>query len=122
MNRIIRLRSLLALAITTVVGIASYAGIHAEQPRPADPLQARNANSIPMLETIHVRAEVPIPTLPTIVVTATAPEGTADEPTLQVASMSEARDSVSPVSALPHARLDMPYYSFGKLMPRAIKE
>ena len=120
MNRIIRLRSLLALAITTVLGIASFAGIHAEQPRSAEPLHAGNASSIPMLETIHVRAEAPIPTLPTIVVSAKAPELAADEPSPQVAS--EARDSVPGVAALPHARLDMPYYSFGKLMPRVIKE
>jgi len=75
-----------------------------------------------MLETIHVRAEAPIPTLPTIVVSAKAPELAADEPSPQVASVSEARDSVPGVAALPHARLDMPYYSFGKLMPRVIKE
>lgn len=122
MNRIIRLRSLLALAITTVLGIASFAGIHAEQPRSAEPLPAGNASSIPMLETIHVRAEAPIPTLPTIVVSAKAPELAVDEPSPQVASVSEARDSVPGVAALPHARLDMPYYSFGKLMPRVIKE
>ena len=121
MNRIIRLRSLLALAITTVLGIASFAGIHAEQPRSAEPLHAGNASSIPMLETIHVRAEAPIPTLPTIVVSAKAPELAVDEPSPQVASVSEARDSVPGVAALPHARLDMPYYSFGKLMPRVIK-
>lgn len=122
MNRIIRLRSLLALAITTVLGIASFAGIHAEQPRSAEPLHAGNASSIPMLETIHVRAEAPIPTLPTIVVSAKAPELAVDEPSPQVASVSEARDSVPGVAALPHARLYMPYYSFGKLMPRVIKE
>ena len=122
MNRIIRLRSLLALAITTVLGIASFAGIHAEQPRSAEPLHAGNASSIPMLETIHVRAEAPIPTLRTIVASARAAELAGDEPSPQVASVSEARDSVPGVAALPHARLDMPYYSFGKLMPRVIKE
>lgn len=122
MNRLIRLRSLLALALASVLGIAGFAGNRVAPSQVASISPAANSTAIPMLETIHVRAEAPIPTLPTVVVSAVAPEVSEEEQPLQLASASHTRNSGTTVADLPHARLDMPYYSFGKLVPRVIKE
>jgi hypothetical protein len=79
---------------------------------------------IPMLATIRVEAHEEIPTLPLVVVRpgndARDEIESAARPHAAVASSSSASNDLPDV--LPHVRLDMPYYSFGKLTPRAIKD
>jgi hypothetical protein len=78
---------------------------------------------IPMLSTIRVEAFEEIPTLPLVVVRASISEqGEIDSATPSQSMASSSSASIDLPDVLPHVRLDMPYYSFGKLTPRAIKD
>jgi hypothetical protein len=83
------------------------------------------AEEIPTLPTIVVTADIEYPVLPVVVVTPSDEDRlAASDSKHQVAASGESRGSSSPLmhEILPHVRLDMPYYSFGKMMPRAIKD
>lgn len=75
-----------------------------------------------LLPTVHVSAQAPIPVLPTVLVRASALE--------QAAALAEAPDRSELATladrrgggSLPNVHLDMPYYSFGKVLPRISKE
>lgn len=126
MNRTIHTRLMLALAIAAIVGSLGLAGTSSrELTSPAATVAtvatARPAEVIPTLPTVMVRASVEIPTLPVVVVRADAPAQAEPAREFLVASTSASVPALG-MPALPHVRLDMPYYSFGKLLPRAIKE
>jgi hypothetical protein len=86
------------------------------------------APTTPAPRAVNVLAPLSLVTLPTVHVTAVAEHGTARTPAEarqravaahQHASGIEHADTDTDVSAaLPSLRLDMPYYSFGTLLPR----
>ena len=123
MYRMIHTRLMLALAIAAVVGALGLAGANTgESASPvANVAAVRPAEVIPTLPTVMVRATVEIPTLPVVIVRADAPAQVEPASEFLVASTSASTPALG-IPALPHVRLDMPYYSFGKLLPRAIKE
>ena len=123
MYRMIHTRLMLALAIAAAVGVLSLAGASTgESTSPvAAATTARPAEVIPTLPTVMVRASVEIPTLPVVIVRADAPAQVESAREFLVASTSASAPALG-MPALPHVRLDMPYCSFGKLLPRAIKE
>lgn len=123
MYRMIHTRLMLALAIAAAVGVLGLAGASTgESTSPvAAAATARPAEVIPMLPTVMVHASVEIPTLPVVIVRADAPAQAEPASEFLVASTSASTPALG-MPALPHVRLDMPYYSFGKLLPRAIKE
>lgn len=124
MNHLIRVRLMLALAISAAVGALGFS--HAGSQILASPVAAvtgaTQAEVIPTLPTVYVRADAEIPTLPLVIVRADAPVDAGQEISLVQASTSGGAASLGMPDVLPHVRLDMPYYSFGKLLPRAIKE
>lgn len=127
MNRLIRIRLIVALAILTTVSALAVSAT-----RPVTTSLAANASaptaaaeSIPMLPTITVVAEVDHPALlPVVIVRPSDAERQAslalEVAATAVASGGGAGDFVSDL--LPRARLDMPYYSFGKMIPGASKD
>jgi hypothetical protein len=114
---------MLALAIAAIVGAVGLTGTRTGKQTPpvATAVAARPAEVIPTLPTVVVRASVEIPTLPVVIVRANAPAQVEPESEFLAASTSASTPALG-MPALPHVRLDMPYYSFGKLLPRAIKE
>lgn len=126
MNHLIHVRLMLALAIAAAVGVLgfSHAGSETRNTQAGADAVADTAavESIPTLPTVFVRADAEIPTLPLVVVRAHATDVAEQEMPLVAASTSSANPAMSLPDVLPHVRLDMPYYSFGKLLPRAIKE
>jgi hypothetical protein len=124
MNHLIRVRLMLALAISATVGALGFS--HSGTQTLASPVAAEagpaQAEIIPTLPTIYVRADAEIPTLPLVVVRADAPADGGQEISLAQVSTAGGAPSLGMPDVLPHVRLDMPYYSFGKLLPRTIKE
>ncbi len=121
MNRLIRTRLFVALSIVASVTALAFSATRpvitaeAAVPVPAEP--------IPVLPTIVVNAPVELPVLPLVVVRPTAAEreaALAMELPLHASLAGGGSNLVGDL--LPRARLDMPYYSFGKLMPKASKD
>lgn len=124
MNRLLRIRFLVALAI--VAGFSAIGIGASPSTSPVAPIQTASivTESIPVLPTVVVSAHAPIRVLPLVIVRPTAAERQAAQ-TLDFAIVAAAAgggtvDAITEL--LPHARLDMPYYSFGKMMPRASKD
>lgn len=123
MNRLIHARLLFAIAIATTIGAAELGSrVFPVSPAHSPREQATVMDSLPTLPTITVHAPDAIPTLPVVLVRPT-PAQLADA-NAAVAVTTSASSTASPLvsSALPHVRLDMPYYSFGKMLPNVIKD
>ena len=122
MNRLIHVRLMLALAIAGVVGVLAAATTEPSRAVAVTPTQSAPAlaEEIPTLATITVHANATIPTLPLVIVRPTDHEVPVAR--ASVASVSGGSPALDMPDLLPHARLDMPYYSFGKLLPRTIKD
>ncbi|MEO7013806.1 MAG: hypothetical protein ABI127_05800 [Dokdonella sp.] len=123
MNRLIHARLLLAIAIALTIGAVEIGSLSSPvASAPTGKTQLIVADSILMLPTITVHAPDSIPTLPVVLVRPT-PAQLASTQTM-VAGVSTGTFGATPsVSAgLPHVRLDMPYYSFGKMLPNVIKD
>lgn len=124
MNRMIHVRLMLALAIAGAVGVLAVA--NADSSRAVAIAQSGraqvSAEEIPMLGTITVHADAAIPTLPLVIVTPDDHEVPVATTSVAVASVSGGSPALNLPDVLPHARLDMPYYSFGKSLPRTIKD
>lgn len=107
-----------ALLLTVFsVGVAGVAAISRPEQAiapVATPIAARQTNNTVELPTVSVR--------PT---TAEIAEAMREDSTFEVAhaiSTSHARMTHATSRALPSLGLDMPYYSFGKALPRVSKE
>ena len=123
MNRLIHARLLLAVTIAVTIGAVEFGSFVA----PAISAQADNTPSIadtdmPTLPTVMVHAPEAIPTLPVITVRLTAEQLAAASTNDALASTAAAMSAPSTSPMLPHVRLDMPYYSFGKMLPNVIKD
>lgn len=121
MNRLIRIRLFVAIAI--LAGISAL-GMSATRPVAPAPASAATSAIIPVLPTIHVSARAEVPVMPLVVVRPSAAElhAATKSDVTRLASVSGGGGSDLVGDLLPHARLDMPYYSFGKLMPKASKD
>ncbi len=122
MNRLIRVRLLFALAMVATV---SALALSATRPVAAD-RAATTREALPMLPTIVVIADLD-PTraelLPLVTVRPSADELRAARAldAMQVAASGSGGSDFA-AGFLPKARLDMPYYSFGTLIPSASKD
>lgn len=129
MNRLIRVRLLVAMAMVATVAALALSATR--------PLDARNvgrattaapaAEALPMLPTIVVVPDVDpahAEQLPLVVVRPDADELRAARALDNAALAASGGGSGSDFAAglLPKARLDMPYYSFGTLIPSASKD
>jgi hypothetical protein len=126
-NRLIRIRLLVAMAI-----LATVSALAVSATRPVAASISRSANvAVPtneplqVLPTITVVADIDAPTLMPLVIVRPSDSERRAALAIEVArSVSEAgggsSDFVSDL--LPRARLDMPYYSFGKMIPGASKD
>ena len=124
MNRLIHARLLLAILIASGVGALEVGNLLF----PASPLHkvveggaiAPEAITLP---TIIVHAPAAIPTLPLVIVRPTLDQRQATPAVEAVVSSPELPPKAgSTYSTMPHVRLDMPYYSFGKMLPNVIKD
>ena len=113
MNRSIRFR--LFATLGTVLGfLVASANLIAAQDGSA---------SIPVLPTVVVSAKAEIPVLATVVVTPSPEERDAALGALAAQRALNAGNGPNLMDEiLPRARLDMPYYSFGRMMPRTAKD
>ncbi|MBN8481958.1 MAG: hypothetical protein J0L88_10265 [Xanthomonadales bacterium] len=128
MNRLIRVRLFFALALATTVCALAFSAT-----RPVDARSTARAATVPEQEAL--------PILPTIVVVADIDPAHADvlplvivRPSVDERRAAHALDSQQVATSrsggggdfatglLPKARLDMPYYSFGTLIPSASKD
>jgi len=75
-----------------------------------------NAVEIPVLPLVEVHAQAEIPVLPVVTVHPSATDIAAAQP---VAASAASTSTVE--SRLPHMSFDMPYYSFGKMLPHVGK-
>ncbi len=123
MNRLIHVRLLLAIAIATTIGAVELGSL-VSPATPAHPGNERSvvADSVVTLPTITVIAPDAIPTLPVVLVRPTPAQLATAQATVAVASASTSAGPPSVSATLPHVRLDMPYYSFGKMLPNVIKD
>lgn len=123
MNRLINARLLLAIAIAISIGAVEIgnfvAPVSAEQSADAPVIES---DRLQMLPTIDVRAPDEIQTLPLVLVRPTPAQLAVPPATAAVASTSTSSSPPSVGATLPHVRLDMPYYSFGKMLPNVIKD
>lgn len=126
MSRLIHARMLLAVAIAVTIGALEIRSLMAPTPQAtakhdAAPLQAE---PVPLLPTIRVFAPEEIPTLPLVIVRPAVEPAfvIVSTPRVVVAFNSIARSRTSSSGDMPHGRLDMPYYSFGKMLPNVIKD
>jgi hypothetical protein len=124
MTRLIHARMLLAIAIATTIGVLEFGSmIVPESPSNATKSPTMTSTDhVTILSTITVSAPEAIPTLPLVIVRPPATTVAAFEPVVAVASAARHRSALSVSGALPHVRLDMPYYSFGKMLPNVIKD
>ena len=123
MSRLIHARMFLALAIAVTIGVLEFSSMIVPKSSAAAEQQIVVAaiDEIPMLSTIHVSSPEQIPTLPLVIVRPLViPEATS-APVQVLASIAQHTAPLS-LSGLPHVRLDMPYYSFGKMLPNVIKD
>lgn len=127
MNRLIRIRLFVALAILATVSALAVSATRpvAMSVAHAAPMATPAEAPIQVLPTITVVADVVEPQLlPLVIVRPTDSERRAAL-ALEVATTTSvtgggSSDFVSEL--LPRARLDMPYYSFGKMIPGASKD
>jgi hypothetical protein len=128
-NQFIQIRLIAAITICSSIALGFSAHhVAAAETAPVKPINAAivSQDDIPVLPTIVVSAKAEIPVLPVVTVTPSKEDRrlamamTPNSPK----HASGVAGSVLPISTdfLPHVRLDMPYYSFGKMMPRAIKD
>lgn len=128
MNRLIRIRLFVAMAILATVSalaVSATRPIVASSATAAPHATEPAAEPIPMLPTITVVADVDEPELMPLVIVRPSDAERRAALTLDVATTAPisgggASDFVSDL--LPRARLDMPYYSFGKMIPGASKD
>ena len=123
MSRLIHARMLLAIAIAVTIGVLELGSMIA--PNMSTPAEQNNAlainDNIPMLSTISVSAAEEIPMLPLVIVRPLVVQHATYAPVEALASMAQQNTPLSS-SGMPHVRLDMPYYSFGKMLPNVIKD
>lgn len=126
MSRLIHARLLLAIAIAVTIGGLELGSLFASTSQA--PIQAQitrtPVDSITMLATIRVSAPELIPTLPLVIVRPD-PDQRFEEQSPQVRALVRQQRSNSrlvDVGTTPHVHLDMPYYSFGKMLPNVIKD
>lgn len=124
MNRLIHVRMMLALAMAGVAGTVALATTGTSRVAAVAKAESLPApiEQIPTLATISVYANSEIPTLPLVIVRPDKHEAPLARTAEAVASAAGGSPALNMADALPHARLDMPYYSFGKLLPRTIKD
>ena len=125
MTRPIHVRLILALTLAVSFGTVGLVanGTSSENPVLAPVAAAEPAPAMTLLPTVVVRAPAAeIPTLPTVLVRADIDTSDDVPEQVRLVRTSGGGSAIDLPDVLPHVRLDMPYYSFGKLMPRAIKE
>ena len=123
MNRLIHARLLLAVIIAASIGAVEVGSLVAPAvSAQADHPAAIVSAGIPTLPTVIVHAPEAIPTLPVITVRPTPEQLAAASTTDALASTSASMSAPSVSPMQPHVRLDMPYYSFGKMLPNVIKD
>ncbi len=123
MNRLSRLVLVFA-SVSLAVALGMFAVDRSSPSAVAPQPSAIVSEQIPMLPTIVVSARAEMQMMPTVEVRPSAAELLAASQTPDdgesLASSSAASDAIADL--LPRARLDMPYYSFGKTLPRASKD
>ncbi len=123
MSRLIHARMFLALAIAVTIGAFELASMIGPKSSKAAEQQIVLAavDEIPTLATVRVSAQEQIPMLPLVIVRPLVAQEAASAPLQALASIAQ---HTAPLSGagLPHVRLDMPYYSFGKMLPNVIKD
>lgn len=126
MPRLIHARLLLAIAIAVSIGALELGSLIAPMSKASVQHQASAppADVSTMLSTVHVSAPEEIPTLPLVIVRPDVEQSNASVSTHAVAfaSRNASRSSSSGSGHMPHVLLDMPYYSFGKMLPNVIKD
>ncbi len=128
MNRAIHVRLFVALAIAGAVSALAFSATHS----PEAPLAARTTPAavdaasapMPILPTIVVHANDDVPILPLVIVRPGAEELAA---AFELASNdrdlpASGSSSDSSGGFVPRARIDMPFYSFGALIPGTNKD
>lgn len=124
MNRLIHTRLSLALAIAFGIGIAELSSLVARDNgiTAAEPTALVASRPAPLLPATVDIDNCAIPLLPLVVVRPTDQDlldaGTSE----LIAAASSSAPALSIPDLMPRVRLDMPYYSFGKLMPGATKD
>lgn len=124
MNRAIHFRLFLALAITASVSALAWSAARSQASTVAASAPVEAApEAIPVLPTIVVNANDDVPVLPLVIVRPSAEERAT---ALELAATDDhlVRGDGTSITGdlLPRARLDVPYYSFGKLMPGTSKD
>lgn len=107
-------------AVTTRIvylGIASLGILLSVAFRQAPVLASTLPATAPQLAATRAPALLPTVTLATVHVRAAA-----QQPGAAAATTSAADDDAVGARRLPNLRLDMPYYAFGKLLPRVAKD
>lgn len=125
MNRLSRLSPIRAsVAVAFAVALGAFGVIHGPASAPVAAQSQSVAEPIPVLPTIIVSARTEMPILPVVAVRPSAEEllaaGEGRDDGESLVASSAGSDSITDL--LPRARLDMPYYSFGKTLPRASKD
>lgn len=120
MNRLIHTRLSLALAIAFGICIAELSSIVAQEESSVDRDTAALVAE-PSPATTGADACTP-PLLPLVVVRPSGHDLMLAETSELLAAASGSTPTLSLPNLLPRVRLDMPYYSFGNLMPGATKE
>ncbi|WP_440221993.1 hypothetical protein ACQQ2N_12955 [Dokdonella sp. MW10] len=115
MDRLIPIRLVVALVLTLGILVAT-AGSAIASP-------AVDEDAIPVLPAVVVSATIAPDELPVVVVVPSAQE-IADALAGAQAQQALAHGGEPSLveEMLPRARLDMPYYSFGRMMPRTTKD
>ena len=120
MNRLIRIRLFVALAVVAATSALAFSAT-----RPVAPVMVSAPAPLEtiLLPTVVVNAPARHEVLPLVIVRPSAAELQAAL-ALDVAQHASVSGGGSDLvgDLLPRARLDMPYYSFGKLMPKASKD
>ncbi|HNR92550.1 MAG TPA: hypothetical protein PKO41_09005 [Dokdonella sp.] len=123
MNRIIHFRLLVALAITASISAFAWSATRPQASAIAASAPFETApEAIPVLPTIVVNANDDVPVLPLVIVRPSAEERAMALELAAAADDSHGGGAGIVGELLPRARLDVPYYSFGKLIPGTSKD
>ena len=124
MNRLIHTRLSLALAIAFGICIAELSSfVVQEEVSTVSESAALTTNAPAALPDASTGNDTCVPPLlPLVVVRPTDQDLMLAETSELLAAISVSTPVISIPDLLPRVRLDMPYYSFGKLMPGATKE
>lgn len=125
MSRLIHARLLLAIAIAVTIGGLELGSLMTSNSQaPIQPqITLSPVDSVPMLATIRVSAPELIPTLPLVIVRPDADQRFEEPAQVRALVLQHRSNSrLVDVGTTPHVRLDMPYYSFGKMLPNVIKD